>query len=83
MDFKKFDKIQQEISQVRTEAKKLKTELKMAGDEPKNMLTTKTIYTFNEAIELMKRRDRYTTNKRPIQWIDAKTKKRVHIGYNG
>jgi len=30
MDFKKFDKIQQEISQVRTEANKLKTELKIA-----------------------------------------------------
>jgi hypothetical protein len=55
----------------------------MAGDEPQNMLTVKTTYTFNEAIELMKRRDKNLTTTKPIQWKNAKTGKRVYIGYNG
>jgi len=55
----------------------------MAGDEPTNMLTvTKTTYSFNEAIELMKRRDRNPTTSKPIQWRNAKTGKKVYIGYN-
>jgi len=55
----------------------------MAGDEPQDMLTFKTTYTFNEAIELMKRRDKNLTTTKPIQWKNAKTGKRVYIGYNG
>lgn len=55
----------------------------MTGDEPTDMLraSVKTTYTFNEAIEEMKRRDRNPTT-RPIQWVDAKTGKPVYIGYN-
>ena len=54
----------------------------MAGDEPTDMIRVKTTYTFNEAIEEMKRRDRNPTTSKPIQWVNAKTGKPVYIGYN-
>ena len=39
-------------------------------------------YTFDEAIELMKRLDKMPTPKRSITWVDAHTGKPVAIGYN-
>lgn len=42
---------------------------------------TKTTYTFNEAIELMKLMDNEVTIN-PIQWVDTKTGKPVSIGYS-
>ena len=49
-------------------------------DEAHEMSPKKT-YTFNEAIEYMKERDKYPT-KRPISWVNVKTGKPVIIGYN-
>lgn len=44
------------------------------------MLRIKTTYTFLEAVEYMKLRDRYPTNTQ-IEWVSVKTGKRVTIGY--
>ena len=52
----------------------------MATNEPYEGLRVKTTYTFNEAIEYMKERDKYPTTK-SINWVDAKTGKPVSIGY--
>lgn len=52
----------------------------MATNEPYEVLRVKTTYTFNEAIEYMKERDRYPTTK-SINWVNAKTGKPVSIGY--
>ena len=38
-------------------------------------------YTFNEAIEYMKLRDKYPTTKQ-IRWVNAKTGEPVSIGYS-
>ena len=41
------------------------------------------VHTFSEAIEFEKELDRgATSNVRPV-WVDAKTGKRVSIGYSG
>jgi len=42
--------------------------------------SVKTTFTFTEAIEYMKLRDRNPTTNN-IVWFDSKTKKRVSIGY--
>lgn len=52
----------------------------MAGNEPSESFRVKTTYTFNEAIEYMKHRDRYPTRE-TIQWVNAKTGEPVSIGY--
>ena len=52
----------------------------MAGDEPTNFIRVEKTYTFNQAIEYMKARDRHPTNG-TIRWSDAKTGKKVYIGY--
>lgn len=38
-------------------------------------------FTLEQAVEYMKRLDKYATVKRP-EWYDVKTGKRVVIGYN-
>jgi len=54
----------------------------MAGDEPTNRLTVKTTYTFDEAVEYLKRKDKQPTRiGKTITWIDIKTGKTVYIGY--
>jgi len=55
----------------------------MATNEPKDILTTntKTTYTFNEAIEYMKQKDRQPTIE-SVRWVNVKTGKEVMIGYN-
>lgn len=53
----------------------------MAGDEPFDILRIPRTYTLNEAVELMKRMDRYATGNN-INWVDAETGKPVAIGYN-
>ena len=45
-------------------------------------INTKISYTFDEAIEYMKQRDKYPTTNN-IHWSDAKTGKPVSIGYSG
>ena len=52
----------------------------MAGNEPTDMIRVKTTYTFKEAVEYLKRRDRQPTNMN-ISWQNVKTGKRVYIGY--
>jgi predicted HAD superfamily phosphohydrolase YqeG len=55
----------------------------MAGDEPTDLIKIKTTYTFNEAIEYMKLRDKQPTKiGEKIRWTDVKTGKQVIIGYN-
>ena len=53
----------------------------MAGDEPKNLLRAKTTYTFNEAIEYMKMKDKQIWTGEIIRWTSVKTGKEVIIGY--
>jgi len=48
---------------------------------PNRFLRVKNTYTFSEAIELMKLRDRYVTTN-TIRWVDARTNQPVSIGYN-
>lgn len=56
----------------------------MAGNEPTDMIRVKTTYTFNEAIEYLKMRDKQPTNiNETISWRNVKTGKRVYIGYTG
>lgn len=56
----------------------------MAGNEPRDLISVKSTYTFNEAIEYMKRKDKQPTNinKPPVRWVDVKTGREVVIGYN-
>lgn len=55
----------------------------MAGDGPNNLLTVKSTYTFNEAIDYLKQKDKNPTNiKESIRWVSVKTGKEVIIGYN-
>lgn len=55
----------------------------MASTEPHNIYPTSgRVYTFSEAIEFMKMRDKYgSITQPPIRWVDAKTGKPVSIGY--
>lgn len=39
------------------------------------------IFTFSEAIEIMKIADKFPTSNVDFNWVDAKTKKTVAIGY--
>lgn len=56
----------------------------MAGDELANSIKVKTTYTFSEAIEYLKMRDRQPTNtNETISWRATKTGKRVYIEYIG
>ena len=57
----------------------------MAGTEPTNthITNTKTTYTFNEAIEYMKQKDRQPTRiGQSVRWFNVKTGEEVVIGYN-
>ena len=55
----------------------------MSGGEPENLIRVKTTYTFYEAIEYLKAKDKQTTPTREnIRWFDVKTGKQVVIGYN-
>ena len=47
-----------------------------------NHLRMEKTYTLNEAVELMKQRDK-NPNSKPINWKCARTGKPVYIGYNG
>ena len=49
-----------------------------SGDEPKDLKTT---YTFDEAIEYMKMKDKQPTKigEPPVRWINVKTGKEVII----
>lgn len=54
----------------------------MAGDEPQDLIRVKATYTFNEAIEYMKMKDKQPTKiGETIRWINVKTGKEVVIGY--
>ena len=53
----------------------------MAGNEPDNVIRVNTTYTFDEAIEYMKMKDKQLTNHETIRWVDVKTGKEVIIGY--
>ena len=55
----------------------------MAGDEPKDLIRAKTTYTFDEAIEYMKMKNKQPTKigEPPIRWINVRTGKEVVIGY--
>ena len=54
----------------------------MAGDEPKDLIRVKTTYTFNEAIEYMRMKDKQPTKiGETTRWINVKTGKEVVIGY--
>ena len=54
----------------------------MAGDEPTDLFRIKSTYTFEEAIEYMKRKDKNPTKVlEATRWIDVKTGKEVIIGY--
>jgi alanyl-tRNA synthetase len=50
----------------------------MATDEPTNLIRVKTTYTFDEAIEYMKQKDKQPTkiSEQPIRWVNVKTVKR-------
>jgi len=39
------------------------------------------VFTFSEAIEIMKIADKFPTSNADFNWVDAKTKKPVSIGY--
>jgi hypothetical protein len=56
----------------------------MAETEPAKTLSVNTAYTFNEAIEYMKMKDKQPTKfgEPPIRWVNNKTGKEVVIGYN-
>lgn len=54
----------------------------MATIEYEPPITIRNIYTFDEAIEFMKQRDKWGTTKPPIKWVYAKTGKPVAIGYS-
>lgn len=41
------------------------------------------VFTFDEAIEYMKMRDKYITAGPPIRWRNVYTKQEVIIGYSG
>jgi|688.fasta_scaffold554628_4 hypothetical protein len=55
----------------------------MAGDEPTNLIRVNTTYTFDEAIEYKKQKDKQPTKigEPPIRLINVKTGKEVVIGY--
>ena len=54
----------------------------MAGDEPKDLTRVKTTYTFNEAVEYMKMKDKQPTKTgETTRWVNVKTGKEVIIGY--
>lgn len=54
----------------------------MAGNEPRNLLTSRTTYSFNEAIDYLKQRDRQPTKTdENVRWFNVKTGKEVVIGY--
>ena len=55
----------------------------MATREPENVIRVKTTYTFAEAIEYLKVRDKQATNiNESINWYDVKTGEKVYIGYS-
>ncbi len=55
----------------------------MAGDEPIDFIRVKTTYTFDEAIEYMKMKNKQPTKiGETIIWTDVKTGKKVVIGCN-
>lgn len=55
----------------------------MSTNEPTDLIRIKTTYTFDEAIEYVKMKDKQPTNigKPPVRWINVKTGKEVVIGY--
>ncbi|MBA7527660.1 hypothetical protein ES705_19838 [subsurface metagenome] len=53
----------------------------MAGDPIPMQHRVKGVYTFNEAVELMKMYDKYPTGH-TWNWIDVNTRQSVVIGYN-
>ncbi len=55
----------------------------MSGNEPTDLIRVKTTYTFDEAIEYMKQKDKQSTkiDEPPVSWVDVKTGKNVVIGY--
>jgi len=52
----------------------------MAGDEYNDVVRIKTTYTFNEAIDYMKMKDKNPT-KEVIHWVDVNTGREIIIGY--
>lgn len=51
-------------------------------DTKSYVTNTKTTYTFNEAIEYMKRKDRNPTRiNQTVRWKDSVTGNEVYIGY--
>ena len=54
----------------------------MIDNDPKYLIRVKTAYTFDEAIEYMKMKDKQPTKigELPVRWINVKTGKEVVIG---